>query len=91
MTIILLGQLSMAVLPCFRMQQRLAFSRQPDSGKGQEMKSGGKKAKGKKGRGREELKPSPPTPTPLLIFPAHLSFPHPHYLTPGMGLLPGTG
>lgn len=47
-------------------QQRLAFSRQSDSWKGQEMKSGGKKAKGKKGRGREELKPSLPSPTSLL-------------------------
>ena len=49
----------------FVMQQRLAFSRQSDSWKGQEMKSGGKKAKGKKGRGREELKPSL-SPPPLL-------------------------
>ena len=51
-TIILLRQLSVAIVRCFRMQQRLAFSRQPDSEKGRKMKSGGKK--GKKGRGRKK-------------------------------------
>ena len=42
--------MKVAAVRCFRMQQRLAFFRQPDSWKGQEMKSRGKK----KQRGRKE-------------------------------------
>ena len=66
--------MKVAAVRCFRMQQRLAFFRQPDSWKGPEMKSEGKKAKGKKGRGREELKPSLPTPHPLADISCSLVF-----------------
>ena len=77
--------MKVAAVRCFRMQQRLAFFRQPDSWKGPEMKSEGKKARGRKEEGERSWNLLSLPPTPLLIFPAHLSLPHPGYLTPGTG------
>ena len=57
--------MKVAAVRCFRMQQRLAFFRQPDSWKGQEMKSEEKKSKAeerKRERGVETFSPYPPPP-----------------------------
>ena len=66
--------MKVAAVRCFRMQQRLAFFRQPDSWKGQEMKSRGKKSKGEEKKTERGVETFSPYPHPLADISCSLVF-----------------